>query len=36
RDSTTVSVTSGDLNRLNPSFMYTQLLKETLIDMAHE
>ncbi|CAF2783696.1 unnamed protein product [Rotaria sp. Silwood2] len=36
RDSTTISVTSGDLNRLDPSFMYTQLLKDILIDMVHD
>src|SRR3984957_16921242 len=36
RDSTSITVTSGDLNRLDPSFMYTQLLKEILIEMDHD
>ena len=35
RDFTSISVTSKDLNQLDPSFMYTQLLKETLIEMPH-
>src|ERR1700722_4121970 len=36
RDSTSITVTSGDLSRLDPSFMYTQLLKEILIEMDHD
>lgn len=36
RDSISHNVTSADLNRLDPSFMYTQLLKETLIEMLHD
>ena len=35
RDSISISVTSGNLTGLDPSFMYTQLLKETLIGMEY-
>jgi hypothetical protein len=35
-DSISVTITSGDVNCLEPSFMYTQLLKETLIEMPHD
>jgi hypothetical protein len=35
-DSILVSVTSTDLDRLEPSFMYTQLLKEILLDMEYD
>lgn len=35
RDSISISVTSKDLSRLDPSFMYTQLLKEILLEMSH-
>ena len=30
------TVSSDDLNRLEPSFMYTQILKRILLDMKHE
>ena len=36
RDSVSISVTSKDLNRLEPSFMYTQLLKEILLNMEYD
>ncbi|CAF3389584.1 unnamed protein product [Rotaria sp. Silwood2] len=36
RDSMSISVTSKDFSRLDPSFMYTQLLKEVLIEMSHD
>ncbi|CAF1490816.1 unnamed protein product [Rotaria sp. Silwood1] len=36
RDLISISVTSRDLSRLDPSFMYTQLLKEVLIEMPHD
>ena len=35
-DSILISVTSKDLDRLEPSFMYTQLLKEILLDMEYD
>jgi hypothetical protein len=36
RDSILISVTSKDLDRLEPSFMYTQLLKEILLSMEYD
>ncbi|CAF0841308.1 unnamed protein product [Rotaria sordida] len=35
RDSISISVTSDDLNRLDPSFMYTQLLKKLFLEMEY-
>lgn len=35
-DSISISVTSKNLNRLEPSFMYTQLLKEILLEMDYD
>jgi tetratricopeptide (TPR) repeat protein len=35
RSSISISVTTNDLNHLDPSFMYTQLLKEILIEMEY-
>ena len=36
RSSVPISVTPNDLNHLEPSFMYTQLLKEILVEMDYE
>jgi hypothetical protein len=36
RDSVSITFTSKDMNRLEPSFMYTQLLKEILLDMEYD
>jgi hypothetical protein len=36
RDSILITVTSKDLDRLEPSFMYTQLLKEILLDLEYD
>jgi hypothetical protein len=35
RNSVSISVTSGDLNRLDPSFMYTQLLKQMFLEVEY-
>ncbi|CAF3819902.1 unnamed protein product [Adineta steineri] len=35
-DSVSISVTSKNVDRLEPSFMYTQLLKEILLDMEYD
>lgn len=36
RSSISITVTKNDLKRLPPSFMYTQLVKEILIDMGFD
>ena len=36
RDSISISVTSSNLNRLDPSFMYTQILKEILLEKPYD
>ena len=36
RSSVSISVTTNDLHHIDPSFMYTQLLKEILIEMGYE
>lgn len=36
RTATSISITSCDLSRLEPSFMYTQLIKEILLKMNYE
>ena len=36
QDSVTISVTSKNVDRLEPSFMYTQLIKEVLLEMEYD
>ncbi|CAF1430534.1 unnamed protein product, partial [Adineta ricciae] len=36
QDSVTISVTSKNVDRLEPSFMYTQLLKEVLLEIEYD
>jgi tetratricopeptide (TPR) repeat protein len=36
RNSIPISVTGGDLNHIEPSFMYTQLFKEIFLDMEYD
>ena len=36
RDAISISVNSSNLNRLDPSFMYTQILKEILLEQSYD